>query len=163
MKWLICKSARVSSSSEQRDCVCRCQNQHAGSVHFFHGDFAGEKVRPVSSPTPCSTPPNQLFYFKNSCDPAALVRAGCSLLCYTSEDPKSKLGSFPCHCSRQATGLLGERGSVLMTAKISSMHLELSQHSACPQDKGNYTHLQVSNLAFLVIFFFFPFKGGVLS
>lgn len=118
------------------------------------GILQGEKVRPVSSPTPCYTPPNQLFYFKNSCDPAALVRAGCSLLCYTSEDPKSKLGSFPCHCSRQATGLLGERGSVLMTAKISSMHLELSQHSACPQDKGNYTHLQVSNLAFLVIFFF---------
>lgn len=140
----------MSAHLQNRGTVCAAAKTNMlGPCLSSMGISQGEKEDPLPR-----HPPNQSLDLKNSCDPAALVRAGHSLLCCTSEDPAFKFGSFPCHCSRQAAGLLGERGSVLMTAEISSMHLERSQHCARPQDKGDSIHLQVSTLwLFLVIFF----------
>lgn len=86
-------------------------------------------------------------------------QAGRGLLCRTSADPELKRGCVPCHCSRQAAGLRGERGSGPMTAELGWAHLERSHTVHVHRTEG----IRVICECQLSGSFrdFFSFKGGV--
>ena len=88
-------------------------------LHGVGGGMGGVVGSKACSPP---LPPNPLFYFKNACDPAVLIRAGCGLWGCTIEEPKLQPAPLPCYCNRQAVGS-GVGGLGLLSAEISSIIL----------------------------------------
>ena len=129
----------VSAHPQNRGTVCAAAEINRLVCAFLpwgpHG--VGGGMGGVVGSKACSPPlpPNPLFYFKNACDPAVLIRAGCGLWGCTIEEPKLQPAPLPCYCNRQAVGS-GVGGLGLLSAEISSRPLELSSGHAYPQDKG---------------------------
>lgn len=122
------------------------------------GISQGGNVRPATLPP---APQISCFPLKNSCDPAALIRAGRSLLCCTSEDLKLKLGFFPVIVADRPQASWGTEGQFWWQQKS----------AWCTWSSPNTVHVRRTKRIRLIckcqlsgfFSYFFPFKGVVLS